>query len=83
MYNKILKSILCIQIYVYRAGVYKLRSAGRMWPARPFHAAHMYLQKRICITYCFNEISHMTTKVVMFIDSSDKYDIHIKYNNTI
>ena len=21
--------------------------------------------------------------VVMFIDSSDKYDIHIKYNNTI
>ena len=25
----------------------------------------------------------MTTIVVMFIDSSDKYDIHIKYNNSI
>ena len=28
-------------------------------------------------------IPHYLLIVVMFIDSSDKYDIHIKYNNTI
>ena len=28
-------------------------------------------------------ISPLESIVVMFIDSSDKYEIHIKYNNTI